>query len=196
MNEDQLRGRDIDDDLTASERRILESLHALHRKVDKLMSSVDPLEGEIGTLSTDVGSLRNQNNNLIALVQKLAAANNVNTAADLAALLAVDSSITTITAADVAAIAAQPPNTAAAFTIAPTSLALAGASQTGTAEITDPVTTYSGGYTATSSDDTVATAVVTGTTVTVTEVGPGSATISLATAQTPPRVTTLAVTGA
>jgi len=84
-------------------------LARLERKIDHIMSTTDPLQPAITTLSNDVGTLQTQNQALIALVQKLASAGGVNTAADLAAIQAEDATVTGITAADVAAVAAQAP---------------------------------------------------------------------------------------
>ena len=83
-------------------------LHRIEKKVDEIMSSTDPLAPEIAQIQTDLAAANTQNQNLIVLIQKLAAAANVNTPADLAALQADDTAVTTLTAADVAAIAAAP----------------------------------------------------------------------------------------
>lgn len=84
-------------------------LTRIERKVDRIMSSTDPLAGEIGQVGTDLAAMKTQNDALVALVQKLAAAAGVNTVADLAALQADDSIVTTVTADDVAAVAAANP---------------------------------------------------------------------------------------
>jgi len=84
-------------------------LTRIEKKVDHIMSSTDPLAPAIATLSTDVGTLQTQNAAIIALCVKLAAAANVNTAADLALIQAADTGVMGVTAADVAEIAAATP---------------------------------------------------------------------------------------
>ena len=88
--------------------------------LENIVSNTDPLAAEISTLTTDVGSLQTQNAALITLVQKLASSAGVNTAADLAALQAVDTTVTGITAADVAAVVGQSTGTAPPVTATPT----------------------------------------------------------------------------
>jgi hypothetical protein len=175
------------------ESKVLAALQRIIQNQETELATIADLDAALAAEDTELTSLSAAVAANSAILQKLADSASVppSLTAEVAKVLAdnatLATAINTVTSTD------ANPTGAPTLTVSPATLSITGVGSVGTASISDS-TTYSAGYTATSSDTTVATVAVSGAAVTVTEVAPGSSTITISTSETPPRTATISVT--